>query len=124
MIEEFARAHYDFNDALINEFRFFTVNGKPSLEILITCMNDQTDDWHTIRIVCTNVVFFKFRQDWNTSSTVVNTALTKTEGDMMTIDFFPYINGSTLEENPESDFIVKFKNFTSEIIRVMEPSMK
>jgi hypothetical protein len=122
MLEEIAKTYYDFDDAVIHGFKYTTAHEANSLEIQISCMNSKTDTWETFRVICFNVLYFRFFESYKICSTVVNTALLKTEDDIMTIDFFPTIlGGRSFKENPESDFLVKFKNIS---VQAVEPSKR
>lgn len=117
MLEEIARKYGNFHDAVILEIRYQSNEGYSTVEITVSCMNSEKDyDWEVIRIKCGKLTLFRFEERYNTSSTIITSALVKGESDLMTIDFFPKIIGRENFENPESDFIIKFKEMSYELI--------
>lgn len=118
MIEEIVKKYGNFSDALISEIQYRSLGRDRIVEIVITCMNSQKDyDWDTIRIKCSEINFFRFEEKCNVSSTAINSALVFVRDGLITVDFFPtFLGGEDLEENPKSDFIIKFEKISYELI--------
>lgn len=117
MIHDIHRKYEKFSDALITSVRYD--NGPPgsrNAEVQIKCMNSERDyEWEMVRLLFENVVFFRFADSERFSGTVINAALISTIDDMVTVDFFPIIGGTSgLTENVNSDFIIKCGGLTYE----------
>ena len=112
MFNEILKKYERFSDGLILELIYRSSLDKKKVEVLIKCMNKEIGyRWETIRMHFIDVVFFRFIENESFSSTVINSALLNKEAGLITFDFFPLIFGdSKLEENNNSDFIVKCKD--------------
>lgn len=59
MLEEIANMYYDFDDALVSEFKYTILEGVNSMEIQICCINSKTGKWENIWLKCANIVCFR-----------------------------------------------------------------
>lgn len=114
MITEIIRKYGNFADALVLGFSFendvHSPFGKGKIEVLINCMNNENDfEWEKIKLVFEEVICFRFIENINTSSVVINAAMLKHDTDEIAFDFFPLIFNHELVENPESDFVIRCK---------------
>ena len=118
MINEIINKYEKFSDALISEINYKSSIQSRNIEVIINCMNSQKDyEWETIKLIFMDVLFFKFSENENSSSTLINSALLKEEKDFILLDFFPQIFGNyNLKENVNSDFIIKCKILKYELL--------
>lgn len=72
--------------------------------------------WEVVLLSFIDVLSFRFIENLNTSSTVINSALLKNEGHLTIIDFFPIIWSNSLQENIDSDFIIKSRRLTFTVL--------
>lgn len=115
MINEIINKYEKFSDALISEINYKSSLQTRSVEVIIKCMNSQKDyEWEIIKLKFTDILLFKFSENANSSSTLINSALLKEEDGIIVMDFFPLIFGDhNLKENINSDFIIKCKTLKS-----------
>jgi hypothetical protein len=118
MINEIINKYEQFSDALISEINYKSSIQSRNIEVIIKCMNSHKDyKWETIKLIFIDVLFFKFTENENTSSTLINSALIKEEKNMIIVDFFALIFGNNdLKENANSDFIVKCKTLKYKLL--------
>ncbi|PUB24727.1 hypothetical protein C8J95_1205 [Elizabethkingia sp. YR214] len=104
MIEQIKKDYKAFSDAVIQEFNYTNHICK----IYINLYNWTTDNRENIILLFENILLFKFFESIKINSTVISNALLKEENGIITLDFFPvYFNESRIEENKDSDFIIK-----------------
>lgn len=121
MIEVLKETYGDFHDALITEIRYkmnFNYpnnqdNGVNEVELFISCFNLINNfKRELIKITFFDVSVFKFVA----YEGMVNSALLKNENDLITFDFFPSIYHDHLEEDLNSDCIIKCKKVYYSVI--------
>ena len=111
MIDQIISKYENFSDALVSEINYKSSLQTRSIELIVKCMNSQKDyEWEIIKLTFIDIIFFKFSENENSSSTLINCALLKEENGIIIMDFFPLIFGNyNLKENINSDFIIKCK---------------
>lgn|SRR5690606_17024873 len=111
----------EFHDALITEIRYNTnfnyyssqYSGVNEVELFISCFNLINDlKRELIKITFFDVSVFKF----GAYEGMVNSALLKYENDLITFDFFPIDYYDYLEEDLNSDCIIKCKKVSYSVI--------
>ncbi|MCT4296198.1 hypothetical protein [Elizabethkingia anophelis] len=108
MIEQIKKDYRSFSDAVIQGFNYFNKTDINSCEIYINLYNWTTNNRENIILLFENILLFKFFESIKINSTVISNALLKEENGIITFDFFPvYFNESRIEENKDSDFIIK-----------------
>lgn len=91
MLDEIVDTYERFSDALILDIHYAnsTHDGR-SLDMTIRCMNKHKDyEWDTVKISFMGISRFRFIEEERTSSTLINSALLRSEQDKIVIDFFP-----------------------------------
>lgn len=121
MVEVLKETYGEFHDALITQVRYNTNfnyqnnqdSGVNEVEICISCFNLINDfKRELIKINFFDVSVFKF----GAYEGMVNSALLKKENDLITFDFFPIDYYDYLEEDLNSDCIVKCKKVSYSVI--------
>ncbi|MCW3467940.1 hypothetical protein [Chitinophaga nivalis] len=112
MLKEIINKYEDFADALVLAMSFeidvHSADSKGKVEIMIHCMNRERDyEWEKVKLIFEEVLSFRFIENRNTCSVVINTAMIRYEDNEIVFDFFPIILDADLKENTESDLIVK-----------------
>lgn len=114
MFEEIKKSYGEFHDALITEVNYRTDfnyhnyqdSGVNEVEVFISCFNlIKKFQRELIKITFVDVSVFKF----GAYEGMVNSALLKKENDLITFDFYPIIYSDYLEEDLNSDCIIKCK---------------
>ena len=114
MFEEIKKSYGEFHDALITEVNYRTDfnyhnyqdSGVNEVEVFISCFNlIKKFQRELIKITFVDVSVFKF----GAYEGMVNLALLKKENDLITFDFYPIIYSDYLEEDLNSDCIIKCK---------------
>ncbi len=118
MINEISNKYENFSDALISEINYNSSIQSRNVEVVIKCMNSQKDyEWETVKLIFKDVLFLKFSENENSSSTLIISAFLKEEKGIIIMDFFPLIFGNNdLKENVNSDFIIKSKSLMYSVI--------
>ncbi|QMW02854.1 hypothetical protein [Spirosoma foliorum] len=123
MLSEIINTYEQFSDSLILKVCYISLTENSSnsrtIEVVIRCMNKLNDyEWDVIKLSFLDVIKFRFIENENTSSTLINSALLKREDGNVIVDFFPlYYSQSSLLENPNSDFIIYCKDLKYEVIK-------
>lgn len=121
MIDILKETYGEFHDALITEVRYNTNfnyhnhqdSGVNEVELFISCFNLINNfKRELIKITFFDVSVFKF----GAYEGMVNSALLKNENDLITFDFFPIDYYDYLEEDLNSDCIIKCKKVYYSVI--------
>ncbi len=120
MLEELKDNYNCFHDSIITNINYGCIEDgyteKRNLTIKLTSINILTDVLEIIKIHFYDIVSFKFKEE-NQSAFVVFKALLTKDNDLIIFDFSPDIYGdSILKENPNSEFIIKCRKVTYEVI--------
>ncbi|MBC9914306.1 hypothetical protein [Chitinophaga varians] len=121
MVTEIVKKYGNFADALVLGFSIesytHSSSGKGNIEVLIHCMNGENDfEWEQVKLVFEEVMCFRFIENRNTSSVVINAAILNHENDEITFDFFPLMFNHEFVENPASDFVIKCKRIKYSVV--------
>lgn len=122
MLKELIKNYEYFHDALITEYHYksgyhIDVRKKviSEVDIYISCFHAETSNNDKLKINFKEIEYFRA----NDIEGMVYGALMKEEKGIITFDFFPTIVSSgEVEENPESNFIVKCKEVSYTIIEM------
>ncbi|MCL1670607.1 hypothetical protein [Elizabethkingia ursingii] len=110
MIEQIKNNYELFSDAIIQEINYFKRMNVNISEVHINLYNWATDNRENIILIFKDITLFRFCRYPNLSNSVISNALIKKEKEIITFDFFPiYYSDSHIEENSNSDFIIKCK---------------
>lgn len=121
MIDILKEIYGEFHDALITEVRYNTNfnyhnhqdSGVNEVKLFISCFNLINNfKRELIKITFFDVSVFKF----GAYEGMVNSALLKNENDLITFDFFPIDYYDYLEEDLNSDCIIKCKKVSYSVI--------
>lgn len=118
MIEEVSKRYESFHDAVISKYSYErSLEDMGRVEIYIRVMN-ALDDYIFEEVKLTFIDIFKIRfvEEEKMSSLIINSALLKEEGGIVTMDFFPDIYSWGLKENPDSDFYIKCRKIEYEVL--------
>ncbi|WP_293881649.1 hypothetical protein [Sphingobacterium sp. UBA1498] len=108
MFTEIKNKYENFSDSLISEIKYSQIHSIRTIEIILKCMNRFSNyDYETIKLIFDDVIFFHFKEEERYSSTVINSAFLNNDKGIIVFDFFPLLYADKLEENPDSDLIVK-----------------
>lgn len=118
MINEIINKYEHFSDSLIIKLVYIINDNSKVIEVTIRCMNKFKDyQFETIKLSFEDIISFRFIENENQSSFLINSALLLNEKGIITFDFFPLIFGrSKLSENENSDFKIKCRKVSYEQI--------
>lgn len=110
MFNEIKNKYEDFSDSVISEIKYYQMHNIRIVEVTLKCMNSFNDyDYENIKLIFNDVTFFHFKEAEPYSSTAINSAFLNNDKGIIVFDFFPLLYNNKLEENPESDLIIKSK---------------
>ena len=123
MLNEIIDKYGKFPDSLIKVVKYsisISEKNDDSVETIISCFNGKEENKREIiRIIFKNIELIKFSQINCFPSLFLNEIYIKKENNgLITFDFFPIDHFDYLEENPNSNLIIKCKNIEYEIITV------
>jgi hypothetical protein len=121
MITEIINKYGNFADALVLGFSFenniHTANDKGRIEVIIHCMNSEQDyEWEKVKLIFEEVLSFRFIENSNSSSTVINAALIIPKENKIIFNFFPLILSTELKDDPASDFTIHCRKIKYAVI--------
>lgn len=121
MLEEIIEKYEKFPDCLIKEINYgFSISEKnyDFVVVIISCFNFKEENRREIiRIVFKNIELIKFSQINRFPSLFLDEVYILQEKDgIITFDFFPIDHFDYLEENPNSEFIIKCKEVSYEVL--------
>lgn len=93
---------------MISEIKYYQINNIRIVEVTLKCMNS-FNDYENIKLIFNDVTFFHFKEAEPYSITAINSAFLNNDKGIIVFVFFSLLYEDKLEENPESDFIVKSK---------------
>ncbi|SKC08361.1 hypothetical protein SAMN05660841_04115 [Sphingobacterium nematocida] len=116
MLNDIIDKYEGFSDALISEVSYSSHSGARRIEVAINCMNTHTDyQYEQVKLIFIDVLSFRFIESENQSSLLINQALICELNGTIVFDFFPLVfGGGRLEENANSDLMIKCKNVSYE----------
>ena len=110
MITQFTSKYKFFSDAIIKRIEYINDIDNAKCTLDIRAYNWETNRFDDFSFTFMDCIFFKFFESIKINSTVISNALLKQENDIITFDLFPlYFSENKIEENINSDFIIKCK---------------
>lgn len=120
MLEKITDRYDRFADSVISEFtyrRYLNVNGfdEGVIDVYIRA-ESKSADYEIVKLKFSEIISFRFLENQDSSSLIINEAYINEENNIITFDFFPLIYAAGTRENIDSDFIVKCKKVSFEIL--------
>jgi hypothetical protein len=115
MIVDIKEKYASFHDAVINEVCYSYepragLKGLKRLKVSMVCFNWQNEQWENVLMIFDEVTEFRYIDTAKLTSLVVFEALLKENEHGVVMDFFPLqVGQDTLEEDPNSTFVVHCK---------------
>jgi hypothetical protein len=122
MLEEIIEKYGKFSDSLVSEISYkcyITEKGTEddTIEVVLRCMNFKNENkFERIKLKFVGVMVYKFSQNKQYPSLFLDEVYIKEEDGIITFDFFPIDYFDYLEENPNSEFIVKCKEVSYKVL--------
>lgn len=120
MIHEIIKQYQYFSDGVIRNITYsYPIENKINATVQILCSNTQNNyEWELVKIIFYDILFFKFIAHGDSIGSVIDMALIKIENEFIVFDFFGLFNANyqSLEENPESEFVIKCKKIEYEVL--------
>jgi hypothetical protein len=118
MLEEIKLKYSRFHDAQICKIIFNDKYGNNDLNLILSCTSSQNDyNLDNIKISFIDVISFKFNFKKSMGLLTIFACFLKTENDIITVDFdCIYLDEDNLKENPNSEFIIKCKEISYEVL--------
>jgi len=123
MLNEIKEKYQTFSDSVIHRIGFKTLNEETSLIqndmiIFIEALNWKNDTWERLKIIFTEVTQIRIIENKRRHIDVVFEALICEDSGEVVFDFDPIdIDGvGNLKENPDSNFSVRCKSVSFELI--------
>ncbi len=122
MLKEIIEKYGDFHDALISEINYkchdeYIYPDNRILEVILRCQNFENGEYEIVKLMFKHVRKYSFSEEFSGSSLLIYSALLKKEEDIIIFDFFAIIYGDwLLKENPNSNFIIKCKEVSYEVL--------
>jgi hypothetical protein len=120
MLEEIIEKYEKFPDCLIKTVKYsvsISEENNDSVETIISCFNlKEENKREIIRIIFKNIELIKFSQINRFPSLFLDEIYIKEDNGLITFDFFPIDHFDYLEENPNSEFIIKCKQVSYEVL--------
>lgn len=118
MLEEIKLKYSHFHDAQIYKINFTDEYGNNNLNLMLSCASSQNDyNLDNIKIFFIDVTSFKFNFKKNMGLLTIFACFLKKENDLIIADFdCIYFDEDNLEENPKSEFIIKCKEISYEVL--------
>ena len=121
MIKDIINKYGEFSDSWITEIKYYKkmINTEDInvIELIINCANKQNDYiYEVVNLTFKNIVSFNFSEINKSDNFASSDVLIKTERELITFDFFPIDYFDYLEENPNSNFIIKCKEVSYKVL--------
>jgi hypothetical protein len=121
MLKEIIEKYEKFPDCLIKAVTYnmsISEKNDDSIETIISCFNLQNENKREIiQIIFKDIELIKFSQIKRFPSLFLNEIYIKREkSNLITFDFFPIDHFDYMEENPNSEFIIKCKEITYKVL--------
>jgi hypothetical protein len=118
MLEEIKLKYSHFHDAQIYKINFQEEYGNNNLILMLSCTSSQNDyNLDNLKISLIDVVSFKYDFKKNMGLLTIFACFLKTENDLITVDFdCIYFDEENLKENPNSQFIIKCREISYEVL--------
>jgi hypothetical protein len=117
MLEKIIKDYSEFSDSWISEIIIFSKNNETVLELIIHCANKNKNyNYEKVKISFKNGINYKIIKDFEINSFAPKDVFINKNNDIITFDFYPIDHFDYLEENPKSNFIIKCKDISYEIL--------
>jgi len=120
MLEKITSEYAKFPDSLIEGICFFPISKKSdsTIEVTLSCYNLKKENKkETIKLIFTKIELVKFNQLNDNPSLFLDEIYIDGRNDLITFDFFPIDHFDYLEENPNSNFIIKCRKVEFEVLK-------
>jgi len=120
MLEKLNFIYKKFPDCLVQQINYksyLSEESKESIEITLSCYNfEKEGKREIINIIFKDLTLIKFIRINNNPSLFLDEIYIKEDEGLITFDFFPIDHFDYLEENPNSEFIIKCKKISYEVL--------
>jgi hypothetical protein len=115
MIEKIIEDYAEFSDSWISEITLY--NNENIIEIIIHCANKNKDySYEKVKISFKKIINYVLIEKNRISDLAPKDVLINEKNGIITFDFFPIDHFDYLEENPNSEFIIKCKEISYEVL--------
>lgn len=120
MLEKINFFYKKFSDCLIKKTKYdsyISEESKERIEVTLSCFNFERENRREIiKLIFEDLITVKFIQIKNNPSLFLDEVYILEENELITFDFFPIDHFDYLEENPNSNFIIKCKKVSYEVL--------
>ena len=118
MLEEIKLKYSHFHDAQIYKINFIEESGNNDLNLILSCTSSQNDyNLDNVKLSFIDITSFKLNFKKNMGLFTIFACFLKAENDLITVDFdCIYFDEDNLKENPNSEFIIKCKQISYEVL--------
>ena len=120
MLEKITSEYAKFPDSLIEGIYFFPISKESdsTIEVILSCFNLKKENKNEIiKLIFTKIELIKFNQFNDDPSLFLDEIYIDYKNDLITFDFFPIDHFDYLEENPNSNFIIKCRKISYEVLK-------
>ncbi|WP_418264586.1 hypothetical protein [Flavobacterium faecale] len=118
MIKKIIEDYYEFSDSWISEIKLFENNNENVFDLIIHCANKGKNyNYEKVKISFIEVIFYKLIGENGISDFAPKDVYIKEEDGVITFDFFPIDHFDYLEENPNSNFIIKCRKIEFKVLK-------
>lgn len=116
MIQEIIEKYCELSDSWVSEVKLLN-NNENILELIIDCANKSKDySYEKVKFSFTKMISYKLiGKNGVTDFAPKDVFINQKEG-VITFDFFPIDHFDYLEENPNSEFIIKCREISYEVL--------
>lgn len=116
MIEEINKRYGGFHDAIISNISYSrSIENESIIEITLSVMSLECV-YENIKILLSEISYFRFIEKNYSSSLIINGVVLVEEEGVITLDFFPEISASGYTITEDSDFLIRCKHISYEVI--------
>lgn len=117
MIKKIIEDYCEFSDSWISEIKLFENNSENVFELIIHCANKSKNySYEKVKFSFTKVICYKLIGKKGITDFAPKDVYIKEDNGLITFDFFPIDHFDYLEENPNSEFIIKCKEISYEVL--------
>jgi hypothetical protein len=117
MIEKIIENYFELSDSWISEIKSIDSNNEITLELIIHCANRNKDySYEKVKFLFSKIISYQIIRKNIVNNFAPKDVFIKEKDGIITFDFFPIDHFDYLEENPNSDFIIKCKEISYEVL--------
>lgn len=119
MLEKITSNYGKFPDSLIERIIFYPITGstESNIEVILSCYNIKNEMKNEIiKLSFKKIEQIKLSQFKDNPSLFLNEIYTENKNGLIIFDFFPIDHFDYLEENPNSNFIIKCSEIDFEVL--------